>query len=335
MTKEDLSAPFEIIPKASVNPDCITIYNEILWTRRKTKHERLKNFGDTDKKHHGKVSSHARRKIGKAIEYTLFMANDKVLPDTAHGRSYKFRIAFITLTLPSHQIHTDNEIKDQCLNQLLVELRKRYQVHNYVWRAEKQKNGNIHFHLLVDRFIPWSELRDRWNRIVNKLGYVDRYRDEMRRFHSEGFQVREKLLEQWSYKSQVRAYKAGKANDWASPNSTDIHAVHKVRDIKRYVSKYATKDEENGEVTGRMWGCSESLSQIKGGQIEIDSQVFDELNKIVDEGKARVYQGDHFSVIYINIQSVQHIGCRTLFQHFASYMLHTFNYSIQSTLNTS
>ena len=329
------SAPFDIIPTVAVNPDCITVYNQIYWHRPPARHERLKNLGETDKKHHGKVSSHARRKIGKAIEYTLFMANDKVLPDTASGRAYKFRIAFITLTLPSSQVHTDNQIKDQCLNQLLVELRKRYRVKNYVWRAEKQKNGNIHFHLLVDKFIPWSELRDRWNRIVNKLGYVDRYRDEMRRFHSEGFKAREELLANWDYKAQVKAYQKGKANDWNSPNSTDIHAVHKVRDIKNYVSKYATKDEQYGEVTGRMWGCSESLSQIKGGQIEVDSQIFDELTKIVDEGKARVYQGEHFSVIYINIQKVQHMHCDALFQRFASYMLSVFNYSIQSTVDTS
>ena len=29
----------------------------------------------------------------------------------------------------------------------------------YFWRAEKQANGNIHFHLLVDRFIPMDLLR--------------------------------------------------------------------------------------------------------------------------------------------------------------------------------
>ena len=242
-------------------------------------------------------------------------------------------MAFVTLTLPSQQVHSDNTIKDQCLNQLLVELRKRYHVSNYVWRAEKQKNGNLHFHLLVDKFIPWSEFRDRWNRIVNKLGYVDRYRDEMRRFHSEGFKARENLLSHWDYKAQVKAYQTGKANDWNSPNSTDIHAVHKVRDIKSYVSKYATKDEKFGEVSGRMWGCSEALSKIKGGQIEVDSQIFDELTKIVDRSTTRVYQGDHFSVVYVSIQDVYNIGCMALFKTFTAYMVNKFNFECQCVID--
>ena len=35
-----------------------------------------------------------------------------------------YKIGFVTLTLPSEQRHTDNEIKKYCLNQLLIELRK-------------------------------------------------------------------------------------------------------------------------------------------------------------------------------------------------------------------
>jgi hypothetical protein len=325
--------PFDVIPKLSINPDQINLYSEVIWNKSRPKRERIKNLGDTDKLHHGKVSVHTRRKVGKATEYLLFMANDKYLPNTAHGRNYKFKIAFITLTLPSSQIHSDNEIKDKCLNQMLIEMRRIWKVKNYIWRAEKQKNGNIHFHILVDKFIPWSELRDRWNRITNKLGYVDRYRNQMLQFHSGGFKVRQDLLKSWAYKKQVKAYKAGKANDFTSPNSTDIHSLFRISKVKSYILKYCTKDEKNQEVEGRMWGCSESLSHIKGGQAIATSSLKSEIDKLAKMFHEKVYQGDYCTVMHISIFEVYQAGCTELYKLFACYMFEQFNFNVQTVMS--
>src|SRR3972149_9919788 len=138
---------------------------------------------------------------------------------------YQKRITFITLTLPSNQIHTDNVIKSKCLNQLLIEMSRYHKVEQYIWRAEKQKNGNIHFHILADRYIFWSDIRNRWNRIVNKLGYVDRYKDEQKKFHKDGFQVRQELTGKWTVESSKKAFIKGKRLNWNDPNSTDIHSI--------------------------------------------------------------------------------------------------------------
>lgn len=289
----------------------------------------------SDKKYHGIVSDQTRRKVGKAVDYLLFMANDKYLPGTTHGKSYKFKLAFVTLTLPSVQRHSDNEIKELCLNQLLIEFRKVYKVRNYIWRAEKQRNGNIHFHILVDKFIPWNELRNRWNRIIEKLGYVSGYRDEMRRFHSEGFKLRKDLLQHWDYQSQIKAYQKGKVNDWASPNSTDVHSLYKVMNVKDYICKYCTKNETNSEVSGRIWGCNEELSNIKGAQIVIDESLKSELDDIVQHMKPRVYKGDYFSVIHVNVNSITGKSGLQIRQAFMQYLLETFNYNYQQLLDNT
>lgn len=325
----------DVIPCVSVHPDRINIFNKVEWNPIKPRHIKYDHLLKSDRQTHGKVSSQARRKVSKGIEYLLFMANDKLLPDTAHGKNYNFKVAFITLTLPSNQIHSDNEIKDKCLNQLLIELRQKHNVKNYIWRAEKQKNGNIHFHILVDKFIPWSELRDRWNRITNKLGYVDRYRDEMRRFHSEGFKVREALLKNWDYKSQVKAYQKGKANDWNSPNSTDIHSLYRINNVGRYITKYQTKDETDNEVTGRIWGCNEELSNIRGGVDIADSVIKTEVEKIITLYGDNKYEGDYFTVIHIPVHVLNDLHCEQLYGIFCNYMLEQFNYSVQSAFNTS
>jgi hypothetical protein len=359
---------FDIIPKVAVHPTCINVYNQIAWYPYKPGRKNYENDTDitndlfenvdtitgeilangsfikkspaahlltSDKNYHGKVSNQTRRKMGKAVDYLLYLANDKYLPDTANGKAYSFKIAFVTLTLPSKQVHSDDEIKDKCLNQLLVELRKRYNVKNYLWRAERQKNGNIHFHILLDKFIPWSELRDRWNRIINKLQYIERYRDEMKDFHKNGFQARKDLFKHWDYQSQIKAYKQGKINDWNSPNSTDIHSLYKISKVKEYISKYTTKDEQNSEVKGRFWGCNFELSHLTGGTTELDSYLKSELNGLIAKYKPKCYDGDYFTVIHIDVNKLNCIEFENLFNLFTSYLHEHFLVDIEHRLNMS
>lgn len=328
----EINNSYSVIPQIAIHPNRITSYSTIEWHVPKPYRGKKHDITKEKKDHNGKVSVNARRKIGKAIEYLLFLAREKELPDTYNGRNYKFKLAFITLTLPSTQVHSDNEIKSRCLNQFLIEARAKWRVQNYLWRAEKQKNGNLHFHILVDKFCPWSEVRDVWNRITNKLGYVDRYRDEMRRFHAGGFKVREDLLKHWDYKNQLKSYNAAKVNDWASPNSTDIHSVHKVKDIKSYVSKYCTKDEQSAGLKGRMWGCNEKLSDIKGAQIIVDGSVSDEVNELIDKFGNRVYEGDYFAVIDIEFKQLSQLSTKELFKSFAEYLNKHFGTNYQSQI---
>jgi hypothetical protein len=331
---ESMVPEFHIIPMATVHPTKINLYSQIQWEPYRPRKNPAIHLQGVSKDHAGKVSSVARRKINKAIEYLLFLANDSVLPDTAHGRSYKFKIAFITLTLPSPQVHTDKEIKDKCLNQFLVELRLRYKVKNYIWRAEKQKNGNIHFHILVDRFIPWSNLRDRWNRIINKLDYVENYRNAMRAYHSGGFKARADLIKFWDINSQLKAYQKGKANDWNSPNSTDIHAVHKIGNISAYLSKYYSKDEQSAELKGRLWGCNYELSDLKGARVVLDNSIQSELNEIVQLFNPRIYEGEYFQCIELSAQLLNKTSGKELFKAMSIYLQEKFNFNISTRIET-
>jgi hypothetical protein len=317
------------IPMLTIHPSKINIYNEPLNRTYHNKEHKRFNLSGVDKSHHDKVSMHARRKISKAIEYLIFMARAKTLPNTFHGKAFTFRIAFVTLTLPSSQIHSDNVIKEKCLNQFLIECHRRWHVKNYLWRAEKQGNGNIHFHVLVDKFIPWNELRSTWNRITNKLGYVDRYRDQMRDFHNGGFKLRNDLLATWAYKNQIKAYQEGKANDWNNPNSTDIHSIKKVSNIQKYITKYATKESQTSGLVGRLWGCNFELSDIKGAQLIRDGRISDELNTFISQNNPRIYESDHFSVIEIEFSQLFQSQFQSLFEAFTRYLVQHFGFNYQ------
>jgi len=301
------------IPKLSVHPGYVVLYNEYSGGHGRYNTDTSKHVLPISVDHKGIISKKASSKIRKGIEWLLVLAQDKKTYSIKKGKDFKFKVAFITLTLSSKQKHSDQVIKSECLNQFLIEAKKKWNVTHYLWRAESQKNGNIHFHILVDKFCPWSELRDTWNRIQNKLGYVDRYRAEMNLYHKSGFQVRKELLKSWSYKAQVRAYRTGSQQDWNSPNSTDVHSVRFIQDLPSYLAKYCTKNERCREITGKLWGLSTSLSQLRGANDVVDNSYTEELICLEQSPGVKTYYSDYFTVIFITADQLKIIGCMLLF----------------------
>jgi len=321
------------IPFITIHPDKINIYNRVEDQNKIKKYNRFENLNGEVNDYKNKISINSRRKISKSVDYLLLFAQGGKLPNSLHGKLLKFKISFITLTLPSQQCHTDNEIKNKCLNQFIIELKRFYHVKNYIWRAEKQQNGNIHFHILTDKFIPWSEIRDRWNRIIEKLGYVSKYRDNLKKFHSGGFQVRQDLLKFWSLESQKKAYMNGIKNNWNNPNSTDIHSLKNINNAKKYLISYITKEEQNKGLKNRVWGCNYELSNLKG-DIEIcDNEIKNEIDKLFKDLTIHRYISDHFSVLYFNNLSFLYKNYNLLFQLFSNYLIKTFNFNVLPSLN--
>jgi hypothetical protein len=340
-----------LIPQATIHPDKIILTNRLEWSEgRKSTYRPTSGqeffTSQSDRIIHssrsagGDISKNAKRKVIRALDYLLLMASDKKGYIPKSGKHFSFRLAFVTFTLPSIQRHTDNVIKKTLWNQMLIELCKYHNVKNYLWRAEKQKNGNIHFHLIIDKFVLYSELRKRWNRICNKLGYVDEYAKIQKTWHNNGFRVRTELLQKWSKEQQYKAWLTGVKSDWTSPNTTDIHSVKNIRNIKDYVSKYLTKAIEDKDkktkaqleklvVVGRIWSCNQELSDIKGAVMEIDTEISEELKKITELSHCNKFEDTYFSIYYVTLADLVQFKSTVLYNYFAEYMVRHFNYSSQ------
>jgi hypothetical protein len=340
-----------IIPRISIHPGKICSYNSIEWLPAKGKKERtpfdsymaakrMDNLKNNQRQNHEFISKQAKRKLSKSLDYLLLLASEKKAESRFSGRQFAFKIAFITLTLPSEQIHPDNEIKSKCLNSFLIELTKFYHVKNYIWRSELQENGNIHFHIIIDKFVPWSELRDRWNRIINKLGYVTRYREKMKEKFKDGFIYEKSKNPKWTKDKQFNSYQKNIKTDFHSPNSTDIHSIRKIHNIKLYISKYLTKSKENNQNnqenennvikhTGRIWGCNQQLSNIKGAVSDVDNQLEAELLKVVQKSQCYSFTDTYFSVHFIDYQKLPEYGGAELFKIFCQYLINRFGYHQQ------
>jgi len=294
----------------------------------------------TDNSHHNKVSKIATKKLSTAIDYLLYASKPKVIPRGFKGAGNKFNICFITLTLSSKQIHSDKEIIKSILQPLLNYLRKHYHTELYVWRAEKQKNGNIHFHLLIDKWINYQDLREHWNKYQQNLGYVTRYADYQREYHRRGFTLRKNLLKNWNADQQFNAFKRGNSENWNNPNSVDIHSTKRIKNLKKYLCKYLTKQpyekikEEQIErssindllsIDSRLWACSELLSSCRGAKTDIDSDYLEELEKLKKDKKVKTVIGDYYTISYVDIRTLNYREFPHILTLFSDYIKEKFD----------
>jgi hypothetical protein len=258
----------------SINPSYAATYVQTT-TRRKTSHhikQYEENFKKVRKTNH--LSANSKRKLRKSILWMAKLATEKRVFVKQLDRAIKFKLSFITLTLPSKQIHTDTEIKRECLNYFLQWLRDSRNVKSYVWKAEIQKNGNIHFHITTDAFIHYQDVRNKWNQFVNRLGYVDRY------------------------------HQSGNEGD---PPSTEIKSVKKVKNIAAYLVAYLSDGNNKSNkknkaeyhsrvIDGRLYGVSRYLSNIKSLVIEEGTQLFNYVLQYLEGLSTKVIRKEYISV---------------------------------------
>lgn len=261
----------DYIQSYNVHPHKIVNYSQYIGSRCKRRSHAKSLLNLQDNNHRGRVSRQARNKITNYINIILAQATNKKYWSEMDKQYFKFRINFITLTLPSTQVHTDQEIKSKCLGQFLSELRRKFPQVKYFWRAEKQGNGNIHFHLLTDVFYHWRDIRSSWNRIVNKLGYVDRF-------------------------ATIHGY--------SDPNSTDVHAIKNIKNIGAYLAKYCTKENQSSGLSGRQYGASQNvinLCKVQLTEADFNVKEFEDIAKV--EGIV-CQSNEYMVVLYGNIDKL-------------------------------
>jgi len=131
-----------------------------------------------DSKAKGIMTEGAGKRLKKTLEL-WFNAIECSKKSTGYEQlRKKFHLSFVTLTLPALQQHDDKFIKRFIFWPWVEQIQRQYGVKYYIWRAEKQKNGNIHFHIVIDKFIKHELIRHHWNHHLNNHGYISAYSEK-------------------------------------------------------------------------------------------------------------------------------------------------------------
>lgn len=165
------------------------------------------------------------RVIGRywtAIGY-LWLRTRKTKVGLADGRIINFRQGFLTLTLPGVATADHKAIKRKVLDPFFTYSRNVLHLKDYVWTAELQERGEIHFHVLVNQFLDKDRIRRAWNDACARSGIVDMSNAELK-------------------------------------PSTEIEAVKSYNGSKAYAAKYIGKALRSGAILGRLWSGSHSVT---------------------------------------------------------------------------
>jgi hypothetical protein len=141
---------------------------------------------------------------------------------------YNFKLSFITLTIHSpNKIITAKDGHKNCLEPFLQWARRQYGLNTYLWKAEHQKRGQLHYHITSTSYIPMKEIQKKWNELQARNGYLDHY------------------------------YR--KKGHYNAP-STKINKVWRENDLAGYMTKEFAKCYQNEKsVGGKVWDCSKNL----------------------------------------------------------------------------
>lgn len=260
----------------------------------------------------GYMSPATRRKVRKSIStwiraIMLYRAEIKRRYDP--GRAYP---VFITVTLPSDQVHPDKEITRKCLGPFLEWLKRSHGMEHYFWRAESQENGRIHYHILTDRYIRGEDLQAAWNKCVNKLGYVDRYYEATgeasppsTEVHRITDKVKDKKTGEWRSVDPVD-YLLDYVMDTPTPEPMDPNEPEEKQGPRKLIGRWHKKDGTVVEYTaraidGRVWGMSDSLREIREPRAQASVRLVTALEEARSRDVIRRFDNDHATLYFGDI----------------------------------
>jgi hypothetical protein len=232
---------------------------------------------DREKAYRGNLSAGAISRLKKSFENLMEISDwksVKVFKDIKRPNGdmvkkpyqLKFRINFITLTLSAPQgAVTDRQIYNICFKPFLDAMRYRCPDVSYVWKAEVQRNGNIHFHITTNQYFDYRWVRSNWNKHQAKLGFIKSFAEK---------------------------------HGHTDPNSTDIKTVRQDGDLGAYMAKYICKKEAKKRTLGiKVWDCSSNLKFKEIRNLPICNEVNEWIDSLKRSEKVQVFRTEQAIIL--------------------------------------
>lgn len=183
------------------------------------------------------LSVNSSRKMKRAIQWLIACSEVKQVWEKKFQSMVNYRVNHCTLTF--HENLKDDKLARNILSSWLEVAKYRWDVQQYVWKAEPQERGAIHFHLTTNRYMPHEEVRFTWNRALRK--------HKLANITDNSIDVHAVLEEQ------------------------DL--------LKYFSDYLTDKEKHEGrrKIKGRLWGCSQDLSSAGSDYIALDDQEVDAL----------------------------------------------------------
>ena len=207
----------------------------------------------------GLMSAKSVKRIKKAVNWLVLSSQQKQYYSLKAKKKIKFKVNFITLTIPPQK---DQEINEKTfktlLNTWLTYHRKYNKLNNYIWKLELHKDGRIHIHVTTDTFIYLKSVRESWNTILKRNGLLEHHFEKYKNY---------------------------------TPPSTEVKPVDKIKKLGAYLAKYLTKNnKENPKFNGRVWGCSSKITQVLNNTTYVSPDIIGKITRPIFDNCSKMLE---------------------------------------------
>lgn len=230
---------------------------------------------------------------GKTIEKRLtcwFQSMLTINRDTLNtGKVREYLPVMITVTLSDTQKHDDRWVKRNILQEFLKALGRKKGIKFTFWKAEAQLNGNIHFHILIDRWIDQKFVQGLWNHYQRKAGYMDHYYSEHHHYnspstHIEGMQNNKTPI---GYVLKYIKKKGVKTQHCKQTEAGCKLVVKQLNNIRR-------------PIDGAVFRFSSALVHLTPPTIYADMDLHSHFRDIQSSGQFRYVHCDYCDILFTN-----------------------------------
>lgn len=263
MSDTNLYAPvIQLRPKSAIK------YALYIGDKRKKTNDVLnkkKNISEHKKlAYKNEFSESARKRLTKKINLLVLGSKKVRIFNNVTNKYVYHQLSFITLTVSSNKNQTLDYSYKNLLKPFLRIMRNKHNLTTYIWKAEVQQRGQIHYHITTPLFIHYQIIKDVWNNIQRKSGLLDEFE---------------------------------KINGHSNPNSTDIHEVKHIKDLASYLVKEFCKSIQNNFTdNGKKWDCSNNLNGLNYFETFENTENIIIENNLVGKGKLYLDRHERYEI---------------------------------------
>ena len=307
-------------PVLQVRPYGLLVYEHKEFTSSNTFQSHKKGTGISQ--YTGVLTPFAKKKLKRAIGLMVASAKEKEAPNFKTGKTYTFKVNFITFTLPASQHGIEDKTIKVCLDNWIKRAKRKHNLNSYVWRAERQANGNIHFHMITDVWIHYEKIRDDWNAVLKDTGLTDSYKNKHNKFSFAEYLKNYPTTEKVSRAARLKAYNFGCTTKWEKPNSTDVHAIWKVKNLVQYFVKYMSKEHKDGEkpITGKVWDCSQNLKTKENCWMMLEGKPAENFNTLAAQEDIDRINDPLFTILFVSPDKWKEYLCQEIRDKWDAYL---------------
>jgi hypothetical protein len=272
------------------NKSLITYYEPTNYgSRGKSLFRQMNLRKNRQNRYSGRMTVGSKKRLERVITLLVQSSKRKWIFNEVTGREQLHQISFITLTIATDEQNlTAKEAYERLLKHFLQWMRRTAGAKTYVWKAELQRRGQIHYHITTPTFVNFQAIRDKWNNLQRQAGLLEGY------YRKKGHY---------------------------DPNSTDVHEVYKLKDVAGYLIKEITKNVQNETATtGKIWDCSENLKANKYFCVPLTGEVDRKLQEQAEARRTVTFQGDYFALIHLCDVPLEEIFNSLTLREFTNYI---------------